>query len=314
MVSALGSLPDGRLVSTSADGTGRVWDLTVAPGVATLPPHEWNISDIAAWNNDQFVTGGVDGLVMLASTAETTEPEQLARHLAPVVGVEVMPNGDVISLDALSTLILSQVGAEPSTSYAQQIAPGATALDARGTDGVVTGHADGTVRFHDLTTEVAVVDAHGSGVNDIAALSNGLVVSAGQDQTVRIVDFEDPERVLVFDLHTAPVDAVIELADGRIASAGSDGIYVWSLDGLGQDHIRLNGHRGRTLSLLGLPNDRLLSTAADGRVRLWDLNNPEADASTIIDIPGVVNPHLIQAGNGLFVAGAGRGYVVFTFS
>lgn len=314
LVSALNILPDGRLVSTSADATGRVWDLTRAPGVATLPPHDRNVSDIAAWNNDQFVTGGVDGLVVLASTSETTGPEVIVRHLAPVVGVDVMPNGDIVSLDAFSMLHLSQPGTDSAAPFETQLAAGATALDARESLGVVTGHADGTVRFNDFTAEVIAVDAHGSGVNDVVALSSGRVVSAGQDKTVRIIDFEDPERVLVFDLHTAPVDVVIELTDGRVASAGTDGIYVWSPDDLGGDHIRLNGHRATTISMVELPNNRLLSTAADGRVRLWDLDRPEAEPETLVDIPGIVNPHLIQAENGLFVAGAGRGYVVFTFN
>ena len=312
LVSALNVLPDGRLVSTSGDGTGRVWDLTLPAGAPTQAPHEWNISDLAPWSNDQFVSGGADGLVMLDSTSETTGPTQITRHGGPVVGVAVMPNGDVVSLDALSTLHVSDAagGAAPIEI---QVAPGATTLDARQSLGVVTGHADGSVKFHDLTQEVASVDAHGSGVNDVAALSNGLVVSAGQDQTVRVIDFDEPERVLVFDLHTAPVNVVAELPDGRVASAGTDGIYVWSVDDIGGDSIRLNGHRTTTLSLVGLPNNRLLSTAVDGRVRLWDLATPESEPATLIDIPGIVNPHLIQADNGQFVAGAGRGYVVFTF-
>ena len=130
--------------------------------------------------------------------------------------------------------------------------------------------------------------------------------------TVRILDFDNPDQIPVFDLHTAPVDVVIELPDGRIASAGSDGIYIYTVEGLAQDHIRLNGQRSRTISLVALSNDRLISTGDDGRVRLWDLTSPESEPTTLVDVPGIVNPHLIQAGNGLFVAGAARGYVVFT--
>jgi len=143
-------------------------------------------------------------------------------------------------------------------------------------------------------------------------LVSGLVASAGQDMTVRILDFDNPDQIPVFDLHTAPVDVVIELPDGRIASAGSDGIYIYTVEGLAQDHIRLNGQRSRTISLVALSNDRLISTGDDGRVRLWDLTSPESEPTTLVDVPGIVNPHLIQAGNGLFVAGAARGYVVFT--
>lgn len=314
IISGIDALPDGRLVSTSGDGTGRVWDLSVPPGRPVIAPHDWNVSAIHSWDNDQFVTGGTDGKVVLASTSETSEPLVLTQHGAPIVGVNVLLSGDVLSLDASSLLRVSQPSGDPSGLIEINVAPGATSLDVRDSLGVVTGHADGSVRFHDFDEEVAAIDAHGSGVNDVVALSSGLVASAGQDMTVRIIDFDDPDQVLVFDLHTAPVDVVIELADGRIASAGSDGIYIYTVEGLAQDHIRLNGQRSRTISLVALPNNRLISTGDDGRIRLWDLTTPESEPSTLVDIPGVVNPHLIQADNGLFVAGAARGYVVFTLN
>ncbi len=312
LVSALAQLPDGRLVSTSADGTGRVWDLSLLGGTIVRPPHERNLSHLAAWRNDQIISGGSDGLVMLASTTETTAPEPITRHAAPVVGLTVMPNGDIVSLDAASILRLSQIGPNAGEPFEFQLAPGATALDDRGELGVVTGHADGWVRFSDFTAEVAAVQAHGSGVNDVLGLSSGLVASASEDGTVRILDLENPDIVPVFDLHTGPVHTLAELPDGRIASAGLDGIYIWAVEDMGQEHVRLTGHQERILSLLGLSDGRLVSTAVDGRVRVWDLQDPESEPITFIDIPGIVNPVLTQADNGLYVAGAGRGYIVFT--
>lgn len=314
LISALDRLPDQRLVSTSADGTARVWDLTLPPETPVDPPHVLNVSDIDGWANDQLVTGGDDGRVMLVSTSVTSSPTLITQHAGPVIGVEVMPNRDIVSLDALSSLRLSEADGDGTPLFETTIAPGATALAARGSSGVVTGHADGTVRFTDFTSEVAVVNAHGSGVNDVVALSSGLILSAGEDRTVRVINLDDDtDRLPVFDLHTAAVDVVAELPDGRVASAGSDGIYIWSTAELGRDHVRLDGHRSEITGLHGLPGNRLLSTARDGRVRLWNLDDPDAGALTLVDVPGVVNPVIAQAGNGLFVTGAARGYVTFAF-
>jgi len=314
IISGIDVLPDGRLVSTSGDGTGRVWDLTVPPSRPVLPSHDWNLSALHPWNNDQFVSGGVDGKVILSSTSETSEPTVVTEHDSPIVGLSRLQTGQVVSLDTASILRITTISDDAQDQTEIELAPGAIALAVRDSLGVVSGHADGTIRFHDLTEETLVVDAHGSGVNDVVALGSGLVASAGEDNTVRIIDPENPDNNPVFDLHTGPVDVVIELPDGRLASAGSDGIFVYSVEGLAQDHIRLNGQRARTLSLAALPGDRLISTGEDGRIRLWDLNAPDEEPETLVDIPGVVNPHLIQADNGLFVAGAARGYVVFTLS
>ena len=311
-VSALAALPDGRLVSTSGDGTGRVWDLDLATGDIVSPPHEASLAHLAPWRNDQFVTGGVDGLVVLAGTSAPTAPETITRHNAPIVGLTVMPNGDIVSLDAASILRLNQVGTAEVNPFELQLAPGATALDDRGALGIVTGHADGSVRVSDFTSELASVAAHGSGVTAVLGLSDGRVASAGDDGTVRIIDLENPDLLPVFDLHAAPVTALAELPDGRIASSGTDGIYVWSTEDMGEEFVRFTGHRQRTVTLLGLPDGRLVSSAVDGRVRIWDLRDQGQDAETVIDVPGIVNPVVIQADNGLFVAGASRGYVVFT--
>ena len=314
IISGIDALPDGRIVSTSGDGTGRVWDLTVPEAQLVTPPHDWNVSALHPWDNDQIVTGGIDGQVVLASTADTSQPQLITQHEAPIVGLSVLPDGAVVSLDSASVLRMNDpaVGA---TSFAEvSLAAGSTALDVLDAERVVSGHADGTVRLHDFDTELVSIQAHNAGVSDVTTLSSGLVVSSGQDGIVQILDVETGQIVGTFSLHTGPVDVVAELADGRVASAGADGIFIYTVEGLADGHVRLNGQRSRTLTLMDLPGERLFSTGDDGRVRLWDLSSPDEEPVTVLDIPGVVNPHLIQADNGLFVAGAARGYVVFTIS
>ena len=163
IISGIDVLPDGRLVSTSGDGTGRVWDLTVPPSRPVIAPHDWNLSAIHAWDNDLFVTGGIDGKVVVASTSELSEPRLLTQHDAPVVGVASLQTGDVVSLDASSVLRVSQPTGGASGPVEFNVGPGATSLDVRESLGVVTGHADGSVRFHDFAEEVGSIDAHGSG-------------------------------------------------------------------------------------------------------------------------------------------------------
>ncbi len=312
LVSALSELPDGRLISTSSDATGRVWDLTLPASQLVEAPHSANISALAPWKTDVFFSGGDDGLVMLGSTSEGVAPREVTRHPSPVVGLGVTQAGAVVSLDAASNLrvlLLGNPGEDNAELYSGQVAPGASALAVRGVEGVATGHTDGTVRFHDLSEETTVVEAHANGVTELLVLDDGRIISAGQGGAIRIIDPESPDAFVSFERHVGAVDALAAMGDGRVASAGEDGIYIWSPDDPTGDSIKLTGHRSPMLTVLPFAGG-LLSTGTDGRVRLWDLDNPDIEASTLIDIPGVVNPYLVAAGD-RYAAAAGRGYVLF---
>jgi len=62
MIRALAFAPDGRLVTSSRDGTARLWDLehpTDQPLV--LPAHQGAIRSLAFTKDGRLVTGGDDG-------------------------------------------------------------------------------------------------------------------------------------------------------------------------------------------------------------------------------------------------------------
>ncbi len=62
MIRALAFAPDGRLVTSSRDGTARLWDLehpTDQPLV--LPAHQGAIRSLAFTKDGRLVTGGSDG-------------------------------------------------------------------------------------------------------------------------------------------------------------------------------------------------------------------------------------------------------------
>ncbi len=309
-ITGIANTLDGRLVSAGADGTGRVWDLERPPGALVFAPHERNVSAVASLGGTGFVSGGLDGQVVLGTATAGTQPITLHRHLSPVVGAAPTTSGEIVSLDATGNLRLTSPLPGTPLLFDGSVGSDATALAVRGADGVATGHNDGTVRLHDFVDQTATLERHNGAVTALAAMSDGRIVSGGVDKIVQITDPADPAERLTFELHVAAIDAVAALDDGRIASAGTDGIYVWSPDNPGES-IRLTGHRSPVLSLVPMPNDQLLSSAADGRVRLWDLSRPDLDAAILIDVPGANNPYLTVLDDGTAVAGAARGHLFF---
>jgi WD40 repeat protein/serine/threonine protein kinase/endogenous inhibitor of DNA gyrase (YacG/DUF329 family) len=126
------------------------------------------------------------------------------------------------------------------------------------------------------------------------------VVTAGQDGQCVIWDLNDPQngenlqRLQRFTGHTGPVYAATFLPDGeRIASAGyNQQILLWQrsaarpfpFDKLAEksnippaEYRTLTGHRGpiRSLHAFADGSSRLLSTADDNTIRIWDVTQEQ---------------------------------------
>lgn len=119
------------------------------------------------------------------------------------------------------------------------------------------------------------VQGHVGSVTGIATHGD-LIVSGGEDGTVKLWDRhgQRPPRTLLG--HTGWVFAVAITSDGQvIASAGDDGIIrLWDAD-TGAPAAVLAGHTRRIRSLAFTRNGRLLvSGGDDGQVCLWDTDRP----------------------------------------
>jgi WD40 repeat protein len=107
------------------------------------------------------------------------------------------------------------------------------------------------------------------------------VVSASSDHTVRLWNVFTEQFEAELKGHRQAVLALAVLKDGRIASACADGsIRLWGpptrKDNSGsggwgwQCQLELQGHSQAVKGLSVLPDDRLVSGAADGHIRLWE--------------------------------------------
>lgn len=339
-VLAIGKLSDQRLVSVSADATGRVWDLEQPIDPPTISAHASNLSVITALDATSVLTGDTSGRVVAESVSEENEPAQLAYFANPVSAVAASGSGTVAAIDAEGILALGKLPlADPSSTVLVETGSPATTLTALGDSRLVLGQSDGTLRLLDLEKynetanaeqdtdategeaeaqagaisfadlEVDSVQPHEGAITALVAVDDTRVVSAGADKKLRIVDFE--EKPVNVALHPNVVDALAVLSDGRVISGSVDGIYVWSLDDPTGSAVRFAGHHQRLLSIAQSDKDHFISTDIDGRVRRWDLNDPEAEAEELLDIPGVINPVATVLDDETIVVAASRGFVTF---
>lgn len=129
-----------------------------------------------------------------------------------------------------------------------------------------------------LVTPLAAQEAvHGGPVRALAA-AEGVLASAGFDQSMIVWDPAAGRARAVVRWHAGAVNALAALPGGGFASAGEDGrIALWPARPGAQPERVLEGHTEPVAALAVSADGRLLASAAwDGTARVWTLSDGSA--------------------------------------
>lgn len=129
---------------------------------------------------------------------------------------------------------------------------------------------------------VQTFKAHSSSINGIAIAPNGkIIVSGGDDKTVKIRNFINSQLITSLNRHQGSIYSVVISRDGNyLATAGSDkNIHIWNLSkGILYGTIGgwFSGHEDEILSLSFTPDSQyLVSGSKDKTVRMWNIHSRE---------------------------------------
>jgi WD40 repeat protein len=256
--------PDGRsLVSSSKDGTLRLWETETGREVATLQQPRF----------------GFNAMYWVSACAYS-------------------PNGQLIASTSLDdTLSVWDVASLEEVARFKGH-KGLTSKCLFSPDGrrMVTASTDCTLRIWDMDTlrGVAVLSGHGGGfIQDCAFSPDGtLVASASDDGTLKLWDANASGGQEDAPTHTQVVNACAFSPDGRRLVSGSadHALMLWdactgkSMGTLGG----IGGHYSGVESCAFLPNGRHIVSAGDQRVLLWDAATCE-NIRTVGNHPRYVN-------------------------
>jgi len=305
---ALVTLPDGRLISGSRNGTFILWDLTAMEGDIILGS-DGPVKPVRPVSGLALLTDGRLASISWGTIAihdlETGESQNLVEeyHGTLLVPLAALPEGRLAVGRHDNTIgVLNLAGvAEPLTDLAgSHDSDGDPILRDQLFESVLQGHSswvsalalmpdgrlasgakDGTIKLWNLATREAKVtlEGHSTRVSALAPMPDGRLASASEDGTIKLWSVTLGEGASTLDRHLRPVRALTLLPDGRLASGSDDRtIKLWSLE-TARPQRTLMGHSESVRALALLPDGKLLSGSWDGTIKVWDIAADEIEVS-----------------------------------
>ena len=283
--------PDGKVVASSGGKEIHVWDAATGKLLHTLAGHTQPIRGLAfASDPNTLVSGGDDRRVIVWDVAKekplVTFPEQAQR----VEGVAVGGKGKLIAtINAAGEMTVYPLGGDkkdkllsvPAATDGGQIGLGVAFAGDGGSVLVCGGDSkakliagpDPAGTAPGSGTAVRSYVGHSDKLNALGATPDGkLLVTGGNDKTVRVWEVGTGKPLWTFQGHTEKVTAIAVRPDGKQAASGSEdgSVRVWPLSAT--DEHRASTEATDALWTVAVSPDgkRVAAAGADRTVRVYD--------------------------------------------
>lgn len=272
--------PDGTVIlTTSVDGTVRLWDATTGEELLVL---DGGIADFGA-DGRVLAVSGPDAVVRLVDAAtgeelasfQAVDAVDLSLSATGLVAVAADTAGAFV-IDAASGEQLLHLTAHRDGTCRVEFSPEGALL--------ATASHDGTAKLWDLATggEVRSLTGHAGPVCGMAFSPDGArLATAGEDGTARVWDVATGQELLVISGHATGIGSVVFDPSGRLlATAGGDGLTkLWDVSPRGSRELLTVGTDApATFSAYSTDGTRLATGTEEGEVAVWDAATGEREA------------------------------------
>lgn len=246
-----------RLVTGSADGTARIWDVAAGRELRVLRGHASGIESVVYSPDDKtIVTAGTDGTTIVWPLAEADAPNAVPEvramlaHRGPVHAVAFTPDGGTVaSAGADERVLLWQAADVRPYRLAEVFSENPPAPSA-----------------------VRELIGHRGPVLSVAFSPDGTrLASCGVDNAVLVWDVAAGKLLKTMRGHAGQVRSVGFLADNRsVMSVGYDGLFkVWDVEEYNESiAVRpsvISGHADAVLAADFAPDEKSIVTASRDR-------------------------------------------------
>ena len=274
--------PDGRSLAVATTIGVWLYDLEDRSRLTLLPVER---AQAVAYTTDgtTLVLGSPQG-IELWDVATGTRTAALGGN-ARIEAMALSPDGGTLATGtggsridlwnlATGSLLATTLDGHTSEVSSVSFSPRGTVL--------VAGERDGSVRLWDLATGANTVTfRHGEEIRSVSFSADGATVaSASRDGSVKLWDVATEALFLVLEARGLQVFSVSYSPDPAILASGTSHgtVEVWNLA-----RAKIYTHSGQggfVESVAFSPDGRILASATEGSVFLWDLTTGEATALT----------------------------------
>lgn len=277
--SAIWSPDSMRLVTASADGTARVWNVDGEPQFVL---QHGDVVNRAQWSPDgsRIATASADRTAAIWDAATGNLIVRLSGHQGNVYTAVWSPDGTQIATssadrtarvwDAATGSLLQSLTGHGGSVNSVAWSPDGTRL--------VTASDDTTAIIWNATTgrRVTTLTGHTRNVNRAAWSPNGrAIATASADRTARTWDAATGQPLYLLSAHLGSVTRVAWSPDSaRLVTASTDDTArIWSARN-GELVFTLFGHTDDVLGVTWSPGGRrIVTTSRDQTARLWDADS-----------------------------------------
>jgi serine/threonine protein kinase len=283
-VTALGILPDGRLVSGCAEGYIKIWNADTGTCEEAFSAHTNEVRGFIVLSEKQLISYSSDGTVV-AWDITTWSSETIRTGLDSIKSVVALPSGVSGGVsgggfaacsyfeykdDRNNSIHVWKDSAAPCTlfkGHTDMVECLLVLPDGR----LVSGSHDCNIRVWNISTGecLQAIPAIKMNVRRIVLLTDGTIAACGPfGSKIQVFNLTTGKcnRTIVVE---ATLSSLLALPSGQVACGTSDGrILVWNA-ATGTCDVTVESRSTYVLALVAFPDGKLASGSEEGRIMVW---------------------------------------------
>jgi len=292
------------LASGSDDNTIIIWDANTGEIIYRLAEHDASVTTVAFnATNTQLASGSEDTNMIIWNVNDGSVRERVEGGPTTINHVEFSPRGQNIVVAFEDALRMWNTSRSTFVEFVEPLEEGSDEIQISrvryatfSDDGLfILSSGDETDARPQLWevgsgTLIQEYPVHNGPVNSVAFSPDGqTVLSASDDFTLILSERETGEQIRQFYAHQSRVtQAVFDATGDAVLSVSGAGImHLWDTAESAEYQRIENAHDDGVSNILFTPQDEMLTSAYDGKIRFWNFENSELDDEINLGRPDI---------------------------